>query len=152
MRVFFGVMETFVSGLGISHGLTGFYEWENITRMSRNGNIFSVYHKVNPALPTADFRISNSETESQFEETLTRHQITVSNHVDPQFNRVRLLTVLGFGLNLAVALCLRVFLKLDLRLILVISFALGIVLTIWLEKVRGISKQTRRKAAIEKAH
>src|SRR5437660_3599273 len=41
--------HTLVSPAGLRTGLIRFFEWENVHHVSQHGDLYSIYHRVNPA-------------------------------------------------------------------------------------------------------
>lgn len=129
--------ETRVSDAGMRTGVLHFYEWENIHHVAQWGAIYSFFHRANPALPVSSFRLKDWEARTTFERFLAQHNVPVSNRPHPLFVAVKVAVVFGFLLTLALAIGLRLKTSLDLRWIIAIAYAVGILLTLPLERLRG---------------
>jgi hypothetical protein len=73
----------------------------------------------------------------------------VLNDPDPSLFIVKVAVVLGFLGNVAFSLWLRFNTSLSFLAVVLISFGLGIVMTIVLEKFRGVSKYGKHRPIIE---
>ena len=131
--------STRVSEEGIRTGIMRFHKWEDIHHISRRENLYTIYHRANPALPAAAFRIRSPELENIVQRVLSAH-VQISNDSDPAYLSVRIAVVAGFALNLAASFWMRWNTALSLIWITLISFAIGIAMTLVLEKYRGVSK------------
>ena len=80
---FYGVMllarsepRTLVSDAGIRTGLIRLHEWRQIHHLSREGDLYALYHQVNPALPASCFRVRTREAQATLERYLCRQSNT----------------------------------------------------------------------------
>lgn len=140
---------TRVSDEGLRTSILRFYKWEDIHHISRHDNLYAIYHRVNPALPASSFRIRTRELQAVLERYLSEHHVRISNDSEPAYLMVRIAVVLGFATNLAADFWLRLHTSLSLPWVVLISFGLGIVLTLLLEKYRGVSKFGKYKPIIK---
>ncbi len=141
--------ETRVSAEGLRNGLLNFYEWGNIHHISRHGAIYSIHHRANPALPASSFRLRDWESRAVLDRFLLQHSVSLSNVPQPLFLVVKLAVVVGFGLNLLLAFWLWARTSIDARWIVAVSFAVGILETVVLERLRGVSKYSKYKPVVE---
>jgi len=93
--------------------------------------------------------LHNPEARATLERFLSEHRVQVFSGSDPAFAVIRLGVVAGFLINLLSALWLRLNSSLSILWIIVICFVLGVLLTLLLERVRGVSKHTKYKPVIE---
>jgi len=147
----FGPTETRVSDAGLRNGTLHFYEWENIDHLDRTGDIYSIYHKANPALPASSFRLRSAETRAIVERFATDHKVAITAMPRSHLRTVKTMALVGFGLNLLVSTLLLNVTQLDLRWIIAISFGIGLLFTLLLERMRGVSKYSKLKPKIEPA-
>jgi hypothetical protein len=141
--------RTLVSQAGLRTGMLRFFEWENIHHLSQRDEIYSIYHHTNPRLPAASFRLRNPEARATLDRFLSEHPVHVFNGSGPAFAGIRLGVIAGFLVNLLFALWLRLNSSLSILWIAVICFMVGVLLTLLLERVRGVSKHTKYKPVIE---
>ena len=156
LGVFYGTMllgndepRTLVSQAGLRTGMLRFFEWENIHHLSQRGDVCSIYHYINPRLPAASFKLHSPKARATLERFLSEHRVQVFNGSDPAFAGIRLGVVAGFLVNLLFALWLRLNSSLSILWIIVICFVVGVLLTLLLERMRGVSKHTKYKPVIE---
>jgi len=142
---------TLVSPAGLRTGLIRFHQWEDIHHVSKHGDLYSIYHRVSPALPVTSFKLRNPESQTKFERYVAEHQIPVSNTADVFFTQIKISVVAGFILILYFCCWLRFNTSLSGLWIVLISYGIGIVLTLLLERIRGISKFGRYMPVIEEA-
>lgn len=138
-----------ISEEGLRTSVLRFHRWENIHHLSRHGDLYAFFHRVNPSLPAHAFKVRDDEGRAALQYYLSRHGIPFSDGSNAAFALVKVGVVLGFLVNLAFSLWLRFNTSLSFLTITLISFALGIVLTLILEKYRGISKYGRYMPVIE---
>lgn len=141
--------RTLISDAGLRTGTLRFYEWENIHHLSKRGNLYSIHHTANPALPMASFIPENSEAQATLERYILERRVTVTNEEHPLFARVKLAVILGFLFILMLSIWLRLYTALALLWIDLIAFGTGIILTMLLERVRGVAKLSKYKAVFE---
>ena len=141
--------HTLVSPTGLRNGLIRFFEWEKIHHVSRHGELYSIYHQVNPALPATSFKLRDHQAHATFERYVAERRIPISNATDPSFKRIKIGVVFGFFFILAVCFWLRFYIRLSVLWIVLISFGIGTFSTIFLERFRGISKFGKYTPAIE---
>jgi hypothetical protein len=141
--------RTLVSSEGLRTGILRFFEWSNIHHMRRDGDIYLIYHHVNPALPATCFRVSDKEARAVLERHILEQQVAVLKDEQPIFMWIKLAVIMGFIGNLAFAIWLWHATALSLLWVDLISLAVGIVLTLLLEKYRGISKWSKYKPIVE---
>jgi hypothetical protein len=140
---------TWISDAGLRTGILRFHEWKDIHHVSQHGDLYAFYHCVNPALPASSFKVRDRETQAVWERYLSRYNIRVSNDPDPSLLFVKIAVVLGFLGNVAFSLWLRSNLALSFLAVVLISFGLGILMIIVLEKFRGVSKYGKHWPIIE---
>jgi hypothetical protein len=138
-----------ISDAGLRTSILRFHEWKDIHHMSQHGDLYVFYHHVNPALPAFSFRLRDREAQAILERYLSQHNIRVLNDSDASFFVVKVAVVLGFFGNVAFSLWLRFNTSLSFLSVVLISFGLGIMMTIVLEKFRGVSKYGKYKPIIE---
>lgn len=141
--------RTLVSNAGLRTDLIRFFEWDKIDHISRNGELYALYHQVNPKLPATCFRVRDPQLRAKLESYIAEHSIPVSNTTHPSFTLTKLGVICGFSLNLAFCFWLRFNTSLSALWIIPISFGFGIVQTLLLEKFRGLSKFGRYMPVIE---
>lgn len=140
---------TRVSHEGLRPGILRFFKWEDIHHISRHDNLYAIHHRVNPALPVTAFRIRTHELQAILERYLAEHGVRISNDTEPAYLMVRIAVVLGFAANLAADFWLQGHTSLSLPSVVLISFGIGIVLTLLLEKYRGVSKYGKYKPILK---
>ncbi|MDB6063893.1 MAG: hypothetical protein JWR26_101 [Pedosphaera sp.] len=143
--------RTLISPAGLRTGMLRFYEWENIHHLSRRGDLYSIYHRANPALPMASFMPEDREAQATLEWFIAEHHVLVTNEEHRSFARVKFAVIAGFLFILLLSVGLRLGTSLTLLWIDLIAFGVGIILTMLLERVRGISKLSKYKPIIEPA-
>jgi hypothetical protein len=141
--------RTLVSSEGLRTGILRFFEWSHIHHMRRDGDIYLIYHKVNPALPATCFKVTDKEARTVLESYITEQQVVVQKGENAILMWIKLAVLLGFFSNLAAAIWLWHVTSLSLLWIDLISLAIGIALTLLLEKYRGISKWSKYKPIVE---
>lgn len=139
---------TWISNEGMRTSILRFHKWEDIHHLTQRGNLYAIHHRVNPALPAASFRVRTPESQAILERHLMEHHVQISNASDPAYLLVQMAVILGFAANLAADFWLRWNTALPLTWMILISFSIGIVLTILLEKYRGVSKYGKYKPVI----
>jgi len=132
--------RTLVSPAGLRTGLIRFYEWDRIHHVSKHGALYAIYHRVNPALPATSFKLRNPESQITFERYIAGHQIPICNDTAVSFTLVKISVLIGFILILSGSFWLRINTPLSGMVIILISFGAGVLLTLLLERFRGISK------------
>ena len=138
-----------ISNEGLRTGILRFYKWADIHHVSKHGDLYALYHRVNPALPAASLKIGTQESRAILERFLAIYNVPISNDSEPAYLMVKIAVLLGFAVNMLVDCWLRLNTSLSLVSILLISFGIGIVMTILLEKYRGISKFGKYKPILE---
>ena len=141
--------QTLVSRAGLRTGLLRFFEWEKIHHLSQQGDLYSIYHHVNPALPAASFKLRDRESQATLERYISAHHVPVFNDMHTSFTHIKVGVILGFLLNLLLAFWLRFNTPLSALWIVLVSFGIGIVLTLMLERIRGVSKYSKYMPIIE---
>jgi hypothetical protein len=142
--------RTLVSDAGLRTGMLRFFKWENIHHISKRGDLYSIYHRVNVQLPAASFKVHNPEARATLEGFLSRHQVRIADGADPFFKCVKVCVILGFVLIVLFAAWLRSHFAISMLWIVVISFVVGVVFTLLLEQVRGVPKHTKQKPVIQR--
>ena len=140
---------TWISDAGLRTGILRFHTWNDIDHMSQHGDLYAFYHRANPALPATGFKVRGREAQAILERYLSEHNIRMLNDPQPSFFLVKVAVVLGFFGNFVVSLWLRFNRSLSFLAVVLISFGLGIVMTIVLEKFRGVSKYGKYRPIIE---
>jgi hypothetical protein len=140
---------TRISDEGLRTSILYFYKWEDVHHLSQHGHVFSVYHRANSALPATSFKIVNRESQVILERFLSEHHVQISNDVQPAYLLVKFAVVLGFAANLLIDFWLRLHTPLSFISTVLISFGVGIILTLLLEKYRGVSKFSKYKPVVE---
>jgi hypothetical protein len=138
-----------VSEEGLRTSVLRFHKWENFHHLSRHGDLYAFFHRVNPSLPANAFKVRDDEGRAALQHYLSKHNIPLGDGSNPAFSLVKIAVVLGFLFNLALSLWLRFNTRLSFLTITLLSFALGIVLTLLLERYRGVSKYGRYLPVIE---
>jgi hypothetical protein len=100
-------------------------------------------------LPATSFKIVNRESQVILERFLSEHHVQISNDVQPAYLLVKFAVVLGFAANLLIDFWLRLHTPLSFISTVLISFGVGIILTLLLEKYRGVSKFSKYKPVVE---
>lgn len=134
---------TRISEAGLRISILRFYEWKNIHHLSQYGDLYALYDRANPALPANAFKVKDQEARALLERYLTQNQIRIQDEPSTAFAIVKLCVVLGFIGIIAFCLWLRSYFALTFISTVLISFGVGIVLTVLLEKYRGVSKYGR---------
>jgi len=153
LGVFYGAMlftraETRISDEGMRNGLLNFYEWESIDHFSREGDIYSIHHKANPALPASTFRLRTPASQATLERFAAEKSVPILEGTGSALATIKIAVIIGFILNIVFCLVLMVATRLDLRWIVAISLGIGLLFTLVLERVRGVSKYTKVKPKI----
>lgn len=140
---------TRISNEGLRTGVLRFYKWEDIHHLSQHGNLYAIHHRANPALPATSFKLCLPGSQAILERHLSEHHIQISNHLEPAYLMVRIAVVIGFAANLLVDFWLRLNTSLSTTSVVLASFGIGIVLTILLEKYRGVAKYGKYKPTLQ---
>jgi|GEM_PF-5670941 len=141
--------EARLSPEGLRMSIMRFHPWSNLHHVSRHGDLYAIYHQVNPALPAGVLKVRNEEIRALLEKALNEHHVPLSNAVDPQLMGVKMAVAGGFVALLVGAFWLRWHTGLSSLGITLFTFGAGIVLTLFLERVRGVSKYGKYKPNIE---
>ena len=83
------------------------------------------------------------------ERHLSEHQIPLMNDAHPALFRLKVAVVLGFLGNIAFSFWLRFNTSFSFLVVVLISFGLGIMMTLVLERYRGVSQYGKYKPIIE---
>jgi hypothetical protein len=138
-----------VSDEGLRNGISVFYPWADIARVRRRGLLYVIYHKINPALPATCFEVRDPEARSVLEQFLSAKQITISDTTHPQYTLVRIGVFASFIAFLSGCFWLRLNTSIPLLWITVGAFMVGIVFTVLIEKIRGVSNYQKYQPVIE---
>ncbi len=130
---------TRISKEGLRTGILRFYEWKDIHHLSQHGCLYAIFHQTNPALPATSFRVRGRESQTILERHLSEHHIRIFNESEPAYQLTKVAVVLGFAANLAFGFWLRTHTSLPLAADILVSFGLGIAMTVALEKYRGVA-------------
>ena len=156
LAIFYGAIllgrsdpATWISSAGLRTGILRFHEWKDIHHMSQHGDIYAFYHRVNPALPASTFKVRDREAQALLERHLAEHQIPLLNDPHPALSRLKFAVVLGFLGNIAFSFWLRFNTSFSFVVVILISFGLGIMMTLVMEKYRGVSNYGKYKPIIE---
>lgn len=141
--------QTLVSNAGIRPTLIRFFEWEMIHHISRRGELYSLYHRANPALPAASFRLRDPNSRATLERYIAEKQSPISNEITIQFICIQAGVLFGFALNLAISFWLRRNTTISVLWVLIISFAIATILTLAMERIRGVHKFGKHLPKIE---
>src|SRR5215469_9885969 len=102
--------------------------------MSRRGDVYELFNHANPALPATTFQPRDSDALVLLERYLAAHQIRMLNDPSPVFLAVKIGVFLGFVCNVGFSLWLRFYLSFSFITVVLISFGIGIVLSVLLNK------------------
>lgn len=138
-----------VSDEGLRTSIARFHEWKDIHHMSRHGDVYTIYNHANPAIPGCAFDVRDPEARALLERHLAEHQIRIYDDPSPLFLALKMGVLLGFICNVALCLWLRFYLSFSFIAVVLISFAIGIVLTLIFEKFRGVSKYVKSKPMVQ---
>jgi hypothetical protein len=117
-----------------------FHEWKNIHHLSQHGDLYAVYDRVNPALPANAFKVRDHEAQALLDRYLSENHIRIFDDPSPAFSVVKMAVIAGFLGNIALSLWLCFRVPLSFVTVVLFSFFMGIILTIVLERFRGVSK------------
>src|SRR4051812_45119360 len=153
LGLFYGSMvftqaETRISDEGMRNGLLNFYEWESIDHFSREGDIYSIHHKARPELPASTFRLRTPESQATLERFAAEKKVQIVQGTGSALAKIKIGIIIGFILNIVFSVVLAVATRLDLRWVLAISLGIGVLFTLVLERVRGVSKYTKVRPKI----
>lgn len=140
---------TWISSVGMRTSVLRFHKWQDIHHVSQHGGLYAFYHRVNPALPANSFKVRDREAQALLDRHLSEHQIPLMNKPHPAFFWFKAAVVLGFLVNLGFSLWLRFNVSLSFLTVVLISFGLGVVMTLVLEQYRGVSKFGKYMPVIE---
>lgn len=149
--VFTGSSEprSLVSEAGLRNGISVFHPWADIARIGTRGNLYIIYHKVNPALPATCFEVRDEKARAVLEQFIAAKQVTISNATHPQYTLVRF-GVLGSFVALVLACWwLRLNTSLSLLWITLGAFVTGCILTLLVERIRGVPSYQKYRPVIE---
>jgi hypothetical protein len=132
-----------VSDAGLRPSLARFFEWRDIHHVIRQGKVYLVCHRSNPALPAVSFHLRDEPSQARFESYLAKYQVPVTNTTDPIFTLVKAAVVLASLLIMLLALWLRISTELSLLWITLIAFGVATALTLGFERFRGLSRQKK---------
>jgi hypothetical protein len=149
--VFTGSSEprSLVSEAGLRNGISVFYPWTDIARIGTRGNLYIVYHQVNPALPATCFAVRDAKARAVLEQFLAAKQVTISNTTHPQYTFVRLGVLGGFVALLLGCWWLRLNTSISLLWITLGAFGTGCILTLLVERIRGVPSYKKYHPVIE---
>jgi hypothetical protein len=138
--VFTGSSEprSLVSEAGLRNGISVFYPWADIARIGTRGNLYIIYHKVNPALPATCFEVRDAKARAVLEQFIAAKQVPISNATHPQYTLVRLGVLGGFVALLIACWWLRWNTSISLLWITLGVFVTGCTLTLLVERIRGV--------------
>jgi hypothetical protein len=153
LAVFYGSMlftraETRISDEGMRNGLLNFYEWERIDHFSREGDIYSIHHKARPALPASTFRLRARESQATLERFAAEKNVRILEGTGSALATIKVAVIGGFIFNILASVVLVAATRWDLRWLIAISLGIGVLFTLLLERVRGVSKYTKVKPKI----
>ncbi len=117
--------------------------------MSRRSNVYELFNNANPAIPVSVFEVRDPDARALLERLLGKHQTRIADDPSPVFTAMKIGGVLGFISIVAVGLWLRFHLSFSFISVVLISFGIGIVLTLMFEKIRGVSKFGRITPQVE---
>jgi hypothetical protein len=137
-----------VSECGVRTGLSSFCEWENINHVVYQGNTFSIYHKACKCLPYSGFTLNN-DNKLLFKACLEKNNIVTKERHHPTLIVVKLSVITVTLLIIVINSYIYNQTKIDIRWLVVGTFVLGILATMLLEKIRGVSKVSKLKPQIE---
>jgi len=138
-----------ISDAGLRTSILRFHEWKNIHHLSQHRNFFALYDRANPDLPANAFKVQDREAQMLLDRHLGQQEIRIVNGTSPALPTVKIIVVIGFFANIALCLGLRLCTSLAFVVLVLISFGMGIVMTLLLEKFRGVSKYGRGMPVIE---
>jgi hypothetical protein len=138
-----------ISDEGLRTSIARFHEWKNIHHMSRRGIIYELFNNANRAIPVSVFEVSDPNSRALLERQLAQHHIRIADDPSPLFATVKIGVILGFMSIIAFSLWLRFYLSFSFISVVLISFGIGIVLTLVFEKIRGVSKFGYSKPRVE---
>lgn len=141
--------ESHLAPEGLRTSLLRFHAWADLHHFSQRGELFTIYHRVNPALPAACFKVRDPQTRALLEKALADHQVAASDVIDPQLTSVRIGVVAGFVAILLGSFWLQLHTTISGLWITVMAFGAGIIFTLLLERLRGISKFGKSKPIVE---
>jgi hypothetical protein len=138
-----------ISDEGLRTGILRFHEWKDIHHVSRDGNVYSMYNRVNPAIPAKVFEVQAPEARALLERHLAAHQIRIHDDPSPLFMALKVGVLLSFIANIVFSLWLYFYRSFSPISVVLISFAAGIVLTLIFEKFRGVWKFGKVKPVVQ---
>ena len=153
---FFGTMlsgkdspATWISNEGFRTSVARFHEWKDIHHISRRDDVYTIFNHASPAIPGCAFEVRDPQARAILERLLAEHQVRIFDDPSPVFLAVKFGVILGFIANVAFSLWLRFYLSFSFITVILISFGMGIVLTLIFEKLRGVSKYVKSKPRVE---
>jgi hypothetical protein len=138
-----------VSDEGLRTSVARFHEWKNIHHMSRRGIVYELFNNANPAIPVSVFEVPDPNSRALLDRQLAQHHIRIADDPSPAFLAIKAGGVVGFIIVVAFSLWLRFYLSFSFISVVLISFGIGIVLTLVFEKIRGVSKFGRVQPRVE---
>lgn len=128
------------SGEGLRTSVARFHEWNDIHHVSRHGEVYNLFNRANPAIPARVFKVRDPADRTLLERYLAEHQIRIQDNPSPLFRALKIGVLAGFAGDAVLSLGLRFYLSFSLISVVLISFGMGIILTLIFEKFRGVSK------------
>jgi hypothetical protein len=81
---------------GLRMSLMRFYQWADLHHVSEHGDIYAIYHRIDPGFPAGVLRVWDEEARALLLKALADHQIPLNNSVDPRFTLAKQSVIVGF--------------------------------------------------------
>lgn len=138
-----------VSAAGIRPGLLRFLEWENIHHVCPESEIYSIYQRAQPNLPTSFIPVRCRESKAVLDRLMSEHNIPFLKSAGRMLMLTKLVVGACFIVNLLLCFLLRFGMSLGLLSTIGISLAIGMIANLALDKFRGIGKLSKFSPKIE---
>ncbi len=143
---------TALSDEGMRMGPSHFADWEDIHHVQEDQGIFLVYLEINPSLPFGSIRPPDRQSLDTLIRYLETHKVPGSHKNPAALGIFRGASMLGFGALVYMGFYAPNHLSIEMPWVILGVFGAGILLTLGLERIRGIHKVTKIKPRIGALH
>jgi hypothetical protein len=138
-----------VSAAGIRTSMVRFIEWQKFHHVTADGNIYGLYLNPKPAFPFTFIPVDDDESKALLQRLLSQHNIPTLNSGGAPLTAIKLASVAVCLLNLALCFWLRFGLHLGLMPIIGISFVVGTIANIALDRIRCVEMLPNNMPIVE---
>jgi len=125
-----------VSTTGIHTSMVRFIEWEKFHHVTVDGKLYGLYLRAKPAFPMTFIPVDDDESKTLLQRLLTQHNIPTLQSGGAPLAFIKLASVAVCVLNLALCCWLRFQMNFGLMPIIGISFVVGSIANLALDKIR----------------